>query len=59
MRMTPRLSSILVAWVVIAKVATAFNLTFEDGSTYLGDTDADNAPNGFGKLLFENGDIYE
>lgn len=59
MRMTPRLSSILVAWVVIAKVATAFNLTFEDGSTYLGDTDADNTPNGFGKLLFENGDIYE
>ena len=49
----------LVALVVIAKVAVAFNLTFDDGSTYLGDTNADNTPNGFGKLLFENGDIYE
>ena len=57
------MTSYVLILMVIAKVIVcieASNITFEDGSTYLGDIDEVNdVPNGFGKLLFANGDIYE
>ena len=54
------MTSYVIILMVIAKVTEASNITFEDGSTYLGDIDeVNNVPNGFGKLLFANGDIYE
>ena len=37
----------------------AINVTLIDGSTFLGDVDVNELPNGFGKQIKSNGDIFE
>ena len=37
----------------------ASNITFPDGSIYVGDADLNDSPFGFGKLDKSNGDVYE
>ena len=53
------MKSSLLLFLAIAKVTVAFNITFQDGSTYIGDLDENNLPSGQGKKLYANGDIYE
>ena len=44
--------------LVLASVGSAYNVTLQDGSTYIGDQYGDK-PHGFGKLIKANGDVYE
>ena len=39
--------------------ARCLNITLNDGSTYIGDTDGSNQPHGFGKLIKDTGELYE
>ena len=46
--------------LLLASLGSAFNLTLDDGSTYIGDQYGDTSlPHGFGKLIKANGDVYE
>ena len=52
-------SLLLLILLTILHDCLASNSTLEDGSTYLGDLDANNLPSGFGKLIKLNGDVFE
>ena len=47
------------SFFLLFSLSEAFNLTLEDGSTYLGEQNAEAMPHGFGKLIKANGDVYE
>lgn len=45
--------------LLFANFAQSLNITLGDGSNYVGDTNDFDLPNGNGKLIKENGDVYE
>ena len=53
------ISLYVAIFVNLANFCQAFNITLQDGSTYLGETNELSKPHGFGKLIKDNGDIYE
>ena len=57
MAMTPFIFG--YSFFLLLSFSEGFNVTLDDGSTYLGDQDGQTMPHGFGKLIKGNGDVYE